>query len=68
MIRKDDGKVSFKIGAVEKNNAKSVQSEMTQAKTNGRLTIDVDSIIAAIEKEVPPDHKTETSAYSPARS
>ncbi len=60
MIRKDDGKVSFKIGAVEKNNAKSVQSEMTQAKTNGRLTIDVDSIIAAIEKEVPPDHKTET--------
>ena len=34
--------------------------ELTQAKTNGRLTIDVDSIIAAIEKEVPPDHKTET--------
>ena len=50
--------MSFKIGASERN--LKTGPEFTQAKTNGRLTIDVDSIIAAIEMEVPPDHKTET--------
>jgi hypothetical protein len=58
VFKKDEGKVSFKIGTSDKN-LKTGQ-EFTQAKTNGRLTIDVDSIIAAIEMEVPPDHKTET--------
>lgn len=51
--------MSFKIVASERN-LKVDRPELTQAKTNGRLTIDVDSIIAAIEKEIPPDHKTET--------
>ncbi|XP_057368097.1 uncharacterized protein LOC130689103 [Daphnia carinata] len=57
--KKDEGKVSFKIGTSERS-LKASGTELTQAKTNGRLTIDVDSIVAAIEKEVPPDHKTET--------
>jgi hypothetical protein len=57
-MKKEEGKVSFKIGASEKN--LKTGPEFAQAKTNGRLTIDVDSIIAAIEMEVPPDHKTET--------
>ncbi|XP_032788716.2 uncharacterized protein LOC116926047 [Daphnia magna] len=59
VYKKDEGKVSFKIGTSERN-LKASGTEFTQAKTNGRLTIDVDSIIAAIEKEVPPDHKAET--------
>ncbi|KAI9562558.1 hypothetical protein GHT06_010011 [Daphnia sinensis] len=58
VFKKDEGKVSFKIGTSERN-LKASGTELTQAKTNGRLTIDVDSIIAAIEKEVPPDHKAE---------
>lgn len=56
--KKDEVKVSFKIMPSEKVTKNG--PELPQAKTNGRLTIDVDSIIAAIEKEVPPDHKTET--------
>lgn len=52
--------MSFKISTVSERNAIKAVTELNQAKTNGRLTIDVDSIIAAIEKEVPPDYKTET--------
>jgi len=35
----------------------SSSQSTVQAKTNGQLTIDADEIIAAIEKEIPPDYQ-----------
>ena len=71
-------KISFKIGVPSTStttetvkNLPSVKQivalgcDLNQAKTNGRLSIDVDSIIAAIEREVPPDHVSKESHFVP---
>ena len=61
-IKKEETKISFKLvdrSASSALTSTKLTSENIHAKTNGKLTIDADSIIAAIEKEVPPDYKSE---------
>ena len=65
LLQRKEEKISFKFLPPDKSAAvvnaiKTINADLTpHAKTNGRLTIDADSIIAAIEKEVPPDYKTD---------
>lgn len=40
-------------------NSSKLLSESNHSKTNSKPTIEADTIIAAIEKEVPPDYKSE---------
>lgn len=53
--REETSKISFRLSQQNPTN-KNIEAAV-QAKTNGRLTIDADDIIAAIEREVPPDHQ-----------
>jgi len=62
IIKREEAKISFKLfdrSTSSALNCGKMISENNHSKTNGKLTIDVDTLIAAIEKEVPPDYKSE---------
>jgi len=62
IIKKEETKISFKLldrSSSSALNCSRLLSESSLTKTNGKPALNADTIIAAIEKEVPPDYKSE---------